>query len=122
MAGGEAMEQFKDLEDKIRAAAARIQHLKAVRLELEQQVAALQDEQRGLKDRVAGLEAERAGQVAAVDELGRLREERSEIKQRVEKLIGELAELGLDEDRPAGETNMKTAGKKAAPANPAAAG
>ncbi len=116
------MEQFKDLESKIRAAAARIQHLKAVRLELDQQVAALQDEQRGLKDRVAELETERAGQAAAFNELDRLREERSEIKQRVENLIGELAELDLDEDRPAGGNKMNTAGKKATPAKTAAAG
>jgi len=116
------MEQFKELEKKIRLAAERIQHLKAVRLELEQQVASLQDEQRGLKTRVAELESGRDEQAASVKELDQLREERSEIKQRVEHLIGELADLDLDEKRPAGAKTKKAAGKKAVPAKAAAVG
>lgn len=120
-AGGESMEQFKVLEDKIRLAAERIQHLKTVRLELEQQVAGLREGQRSLKDRVAELEAGQAGQAAAGEELSRLREERSEIRQRVENLIGELAELDLEDDRPAA-TPAKRSGKKSVPAKAATAG
>lgn len=115
------MEQFKELEEKVRLAAERIQHLKTVRLELERQVAALREEQRSLKDRVVELEAGQAGQTAAAKELDRLREERSEIRQRVENLIGELAELDLEKDRPPAP-KAKSTGKKAAPAKAAAAG
>jgi peptidoglycan hydrolase CwlO-like protein len=115
------MEQFKDLEKKIRLAAERIQHLKAVRLELERQLAAMAEEQRSLKDRVAELEAGQAGQEDASRELDRLRSERSEIRQRVETLIGELAELELEKDRPP-TPRAKRDGKKTAPAKTAAAG
>ncbi len=48
------MEQFKELEQKGRVAAERIQHLVATRLELEEQVTALREERRGLKARPAG--------------------------------------------------------------------
>lgn len=115
------MEQFTVLEEKIRLAAERIQHLKTVRLELEQHVVALQNEKRGLKDRVAELEAEQAGQAASFAELDRLREERSEIKQRVESLIGELADLDLEEP-PVKTKPAKAGGKKTPAAKTAAAG
>jgi peptidoglycan hydrolase CwlO-like protein len=115
------MEKFKVLEEKIRLAAERIQHLKVVRIELEQQVASLRDEQRGLKDRVAELEAERAGQAASFDELDRLREERTEIKQRVESLINELAGLDLEE-APVKKKPATAGSRKASTAKSAAAG
>jgi hypothetical protein len=70
---------------------------------------------------VAELEAERAGQAASFDELDRLRQERSEIKQRVESLIDQLAGLDLEE-RPARKQSSKTRGKKASTAKSAAAG
>lgn len=115
------MEQFKILEEKIRLAAERIQHLKTVRLELEQQVTTLREEQRSLKGQVAELKAGQAGQAAVSSELSRLREERSEIRQRVEKLIGELAELDLEQDRQSAP-RAKSAGKKSVPAKGATAG
>lgn len=115
------MEQFKDLEKKIRLAAERIQHLKTVRLELEGQVAALREDQRSLKDRVAELEAGQAGREDASRELDRLRTERSDIRQRVETLISELAELELEKDSPP-TPPVKRDGKKTASAKTAAAG
>jgi len=91
------MEQFKDLEQKVRLAAERIQHLVATRLELEEQVSKLREERRGLRARVKELEAGQTVQSAEVEELDRLREERTEIARRVERLIDELARLELDE-------------------------
>ena len=101
------MDQFKELEQKVKLAAERIQHLAATRLELEEQVSKLREERRGLRARVKELEAGQAVQSAEVEELARLREERTEIAGRVERLIDDLAALELEE-------KPKTARKKAA--------
>jgi chromosome segregation ATPase len=99
--GGEAMEQFKKLEEKIRLAAERLQHFKAVRQELEKQVDDLRKERKSLRGRISELEAELKNTATSTTELDHLREERSEIARRVETLIGELSDLGLEEGPPA---------------------
>ena len=115
------MEQFKDLEEKVRLAAQQIQHLKSVRMELDQQVAGLQAEKQELQQQVDRLEAGRGQKTAATEELAQLRAERADIRQRVERLVNELAELGLEKDQQKTPRAGNRAGKKAAPAKAVAA-